>query len=55
MGSTSFGLVIFGIAVLVIGCLLGVGVLVDVINYRDLQRRLREERRRQEETGRRWV
>ena len=35
---------IFLVSVLIIGCLVGVVVLLDVLTYMDLQRRLREER-----------
>jgi hypothetical protein len=51
MASTRIGYMMFLIVALGIGCLFGVRVLVDIRNYRNLQRRLREERRRREETG----
>jgi len=35
---------IFLTFVLIIGCLIGIVVLFDVLTYRDLMRRLREER-----------
>ncbi len=34
---------------LILGCLVGLVVLLDVLRYRDLQRRLREERERKAE------
>jgi hypothetical protein len=49
--SSDIGLLIFLIVMLSTGCLLGVGALVDVLKYRDLQRRLREERMKRDETG----
>ena len=35
---------IFLLFILIIGCLIGIVVLLDVLTYIDLQRRLREER-----------
>ena len=40
---------IFPVFLLILGCLAGVVVLIDVLRYRDLQRRLREERERKAE------
>ncbi len=40
---------IFLASVLIIGCLIGLVVLSDVLRYVDLQRRLREERKRKAE------
>lgn len=40
---------IFLASVLIIGCLIGLVVLRDVLMYMDLQRRLREERKRKAE------
>ncbi len=37
------------ISTLILGCLVGIVVLLDVLRYRDLQRRLREERERKAE------
>jgi len=51
MASPSIGLTIFLIFVLGIGAILAVMVLFDILTYRDLQKRLRVERRRREETG----
>ena len=42
-------LLIFLVFALVLGCLIGFVVLLDVLTYRDLQRRLREERERRAE------
>ena len=40
---------IFLVSVLILGCLIGIVVLLDMLRYRDLQRRLREERERKAE------
>ena len=40
---------IFLASLLILGCLVGIVVLLDVLRYRDLQRRLREERERKAE------
>ncbi len=37
-------LLIFLVSVLIIGCLVGVFVLLDILTYMDLQRRLKRER-----------
>ena len=39
------------VAVLSFGCFLGLVVLLETLMYRDLRRRLREERERKEESG----
>ncbi len=52
MASPSIGYVMVLIVAIGIGCLLGVGALVDVLNYRELQRKLREEQERREEKPR---
>ncbi len=49
MASTRLRLIIFLIAAIGIGCLLGVGALVDILKERDIQRRFREERQRRED------
>ena len=42
---------VFMVAVLSFGCFLGLVVLLETLMYRDLRRRLREERDRKEESG----
>jgi len=51
MASPSIGVMTLLIFVLGIGGIILVLLLFDILNYMDLQRRLREERRRREETG----
>ena len=46
MASPNIGFTIFLYALLGFGCVLAGVVLFDILKYRDLQRRLREERRR---------
>jgi len=43
---------IFLASVIIIGCLVGIVVLLDVLAYMNLQRRLREERERKRTWGR---
>ena len=50
MASPNLGFTIFLYALLGFGGVLALRVLFDILNYRDLQRRLREEQRSREET-----
>ncbi len=51
MASPSNGIMTLLMIVLGIGFILAVMILNDILTYRDLQKRLREEQRKREETG----